>query len=210
VPFRAFDLSGVLPLDEISHSVDSFPPFDRLGASDFRFTFDGLLTASNADGLSAAQRSYVQLFRTGIVEAVASSIVRGASNDMIILPDIEAKIVKSIRIYTASLRRFGVEPPFAVAVSLVKVKGLRFLQQHMDGAFLEDMPRATLDRDHLDFVEVVLDAAPQSYQECATQIRATLDHMANAAGLPASRHFDVDGNYTLLRDAPPSAAIYRR
>ena len=73
VPFSAFELSSALPLEEISRSVNSFPPFDRTSASDFRFTFDGLLTASNAEGPSKPQRSYVQLFRNGIVEAVASS-----------------------------------------------------------------------------------------------------------------------------------------
>lgn len=48
VPFSAFELSGALPLEEISRDVHSFSPFGRTDASDFRFTFDGLLTASNA------------------------------------------------------------------------------------------------------------------------------------------------------------------
>lgn len=108
VPFSAFDLGAVLPLEEISRNVDSFPPFDSRGASDFRFTFDGLLTASNADGLAKPQRAYVQLFRTGMIEAVASNLARGTGNDMIVLPDIEAKIVKSTCIYAASLQRFEV------------------------------------------------------------------------------------------------------
>lgn len=126
---------------------------------------------------------------------------------MILLPDIEAKIVKSARLYATSLRRFGVEPPFVVAVSLLNVIGLKFLQQHQGGSLMEDMPRAVLDRDPLHFVEAVFETVPLSYRECARQLRATLDHMANAAGLPASRHFDAAGNYTLLRDALPNAAI---
>ena len=124
---------------------------------------------------------------------------------MIVLPDIEAKIVKSTCTYAASLQRFGVEPPFAIAVSLANVKGLKFLQQSADGSFLEAMPRATLDRDEFHFVEAVLETVPAGYRDCARQLRATFDHMANAAGLPASRHFEADGTYTLLRDPAPKA-----
>jgi hypothetical protein len=168
--------------------------------ADFRFTFDGLLTGSNLSGLSDTQRSSVQVFRTGIVEAVASNL---ANRGTIILPKIETSIVQKARTYAASLQRFGVEPPFAVAVSLVGVKGLTLLQDYLDSAFMEDVPRAILARDQLDFVEVLFETVPQGSQDCARQLRATLDHMANAAGLPASCHFDEDGNYTLLRDAPP-------
>lgn len=204
VPFSALDLSGTLPLEEVSRNVHSFPPFDLPRASGFKFTFDGLLTVSNADRISKPQRSYVQVSRAGIVEAVASSLVRGVNNDMIVLPIIETKVVKSARTYTASLQSFGIEPPFAVAVTLVNVKGFRFLQEYMEDSFMEDIPRAMLDRDEFHFVEAVFETVPVGYQDCASQLRATLDHMANAAGLPTSKHFDSNGNYTLLRDPPPS------
>lgn len=207
VPFSAFELNGALPLEEISRNVHSFPPVGRTSASDFRFTFDGLLTASNAEGLSSPQRSYVQLFRNGIVEAVDSSLVHSTKRDMIVLPAIEVKVVKSAKLYASSLQKYGVEPPFVVAASLLNVKGLKFVQQHQNGSFMEDMPRAILDRDQFHFVEAVFETVPPSHQECGRQLRATLDHMANAAGLPASQHFDVAGNYTLLHDAPPNAVI---
>ena len=204
IPFSAFDLSRTLSLEEVSRGVHSFPPFGRERTSDFKFTFDGLLTVSNAEGIAKPQRAYVQVFRTGIVEAVASSFVHGAKGT-IVLANIEFGIVKSVCTYARSLQSLGVDPPFAVAVTLANVKGFQFLQQQMAGSFMEDMPGGLLDRDQCHFVDAVFETVPAGYQECARQLRATLDHMANAAGLPASRHFDENGNYTLLRDPPPRA-----
>jgi hypothetical protein len=205
IPFRAFDLEAMLPLEEVSRYIDRFPPLNRMSANDHRFTLDGLLTASNAKGLSEPQRAYVQVFRNGIVEAVASSLVRGPGKDMIMLPTIEISVVQNSRLYAHSLQSFGIEPPFAVAVTLTNVRGINLLQRDNERGFMEDIPRAVLDRDELHFVETVFEAVPQSHRDCATRLRATLDHMANAAGLPASQHFDADGTYKLLRDPMPRA-----
>ena len=107
---------------------------------------------------------------------------------MIILPWLQNDIVQYSREYAKALQSFGVEPPFAVGVSLTNVKGCNFLQEYMEGAFLEHIPAAIIDRDELHFVEGVFENVPLNDQDCATQLRATLDHMANAAGLPASQY----------------------
>lgn len=73
VPFAAFDFGQSFSLDEVSVHPEKFAPIGGT-ARDFQITFDGFLTASTAGGLSAPQRAYVQVFRTGAVEAVASSL----------------------------------------------------------------------------------------------------------------------------------------
>jgi hypothetical protein len=111
VPFTAFDFGSLLSLDKVAAQPHLFVPIGSTSAQDYQITFDGLITASNAEGLSRPQRAYVQIFRSGAVEALASSLSRG--EEKLILPHIEAMIVKYSRSYVAALQTLGVEPPFA-------------------------------------------------------------------------------------------------
>ena len=200
VPFSAFDLGNVLPLGDISKSLDRFPPIGSNSVRGYKFTLDGLLTASNIEGLLKPQRAYVQVFGTGAVEAVVSSLALGSNHDLLVLPRIEKQIVQYARTYAASLRKFGTEPPVAILVSLLNVKGMRLLLHGIETVTVpEDVPGEVLDRDQFHFVESILESVPQNDQECGRQLRATLDHMANAAGHPSSLNFDTDGTYTLPR-----------
>ena len=75
---------------------------------------------------------------------------------------------------------------------------MRMLQDFTPaGAFNVDMPSMDLAADQFHFVESVLETIPADDNSAAQRLRATLDHLANAAGLPASRNFDQAGNYTL-------------
>jgi hypothetical protein len=132
------------------------------------------------------------------VEGVASSLARGRGSNLLVLPLIEQQIVRSVRAYATSLNLFGTEPPMAILVSLLNVKGMRFLQRGIENTIPEDVPGEVLDRDQFHFVESVFETVPANDRRCAEQLRATLNHMANAAGLPSSPHFDAGGNYTLL------------
>jgi hypothetical protein len=73
MPFAAFDFGQSLSLDQVSEHPERFAPIKGT-ARHRQVTFDGFLTASTAGDLSEPQRAYVQVFRTGIVEAVTSSI----------------------------------------------------------------------------------------------------------------------------------------
>jgi len=191
VPFAAFDFGNSLSLDKVAAQPHLFVPIESTSAQDYQITFDGLITASNAEGLSKSQRAYVQVFRSGAVEAVASL---SSGDQRLILPHIEAMVVKYSRSYAVSLQRFGVEPPFAVLASLVDVKGKQLLQG------VPNDPRfrsAVLNNDQYHFIETIFENIPSDANDAAKQLRATLDHFANAAGLPSSPYFDESGNYHL-------------
>lgn len=189
VPFAAFDFGQSLSLDKVAAQSHLFVPIGSMAAQDYQITFDGLITASNAEGLSKAQRAYVQVFRSGVVEAVASSLSR---EEGLILPHIEAMVVKCSRSYATSLQMFGAEPPFAILASLVDVKGKRLLQGvPSDPRFASAM----LNHDQYHFVETIFENVPVDNNDAAKRLRATLDHLANAAGLPSSPHFDENGDY---------------
>jgi hypothetical protein len=137
VPFVAFDFGQSLSFKEVLAQRNEFAP---IGGStrDYQITFDGFIAGSNGEGLSKPQRAYVQVFRSGIVEAVTASLSRGQESKWLILPHIEAVIIKYARVYAASLQRLGMEPPFAVMASLMNVKGNRLFQDFLDRSFPED------------------------------------------------------------------------
>jgi hypothetical protein len=180
---------------QISNHPEYFQPIGGR-VRDSRIDFRGLLNGSNAEGLAEAQRAYVMVFRSGVLEAVVSSLALGHEGRYLELPKLEATIVEHSRAYAQSLQDSGVPAPFAVCVSLIDVEDRELLPAGMvRGAFPEDLPSARIDQDRLDFAPCILDSVPDSDQESATHLRPILDHLANAAGLPSSASFDAAGNY---------------
>jgi hypothetical protein len=138
-------------------------------------------------------RAYVQVFRTGAIEAVASPVVHG--QDCINAQTLDGMIVKSTRIYAALLHDCGAEPPMAVMVSLIGVKD-RVLVPGFPSLFF-DSEQAVIDRDQFHCAEVILEEVPSGDPDCAKKLRQTLDQLANAAGRSSSASFDLSGNFTL-------------
>jgi hypothetical protein len=197
VPFAAIDGRPAAVFNEISRNPHRFPPLGCDRAEGCRIGHTGMLIGSNASGLSKPQRAYVKVFRSTAIESVASSLARGQDHNFLVLPSIQAKIIKYTSWYTRSLNSFGVAPPTAIFASLVHVQGMRLLQDDMERSFFEDLPVATLGDDAVEFDEVTLEATPSSYAECAKTLMPMLNHMAHAAGLPSPPYFDEHGNYTL-------------
>jgi hypothetical protein len=198
VPFSAFNFGSTFPLHEVARDPDKFPTLLDSHARRHQITFDGLTVTSNADAPPTPQRAYTQVFRMGAVEAVGSSLARGQDSRWLILPHLEAIIIRYAKVYMQALHRFGVEPPIAILASLLNVGGLRFVQDFIPrGALTEDMPSTLLTRRQFHFVESIFDQVPFDDKTTAKGLRLTLDHLANAAGLPTSPYFDAAGNYTL-------------
>jgi hypothetical protein len=168
----------------------------RGSVRDSRIDFDGLLTGSNNNGLKEPQRAYVMVLRSGVLEAVCSSLARGTDGRFLILPKIEATIVESARRYIHALNLCGIQPPFVLCVSLLDVEGRELLHGPMvNNAFPEDLPSATLTRDRLSFGECVFDSVPAHDAQSAILLRPILDHLANSAGLPSAVSFNAVGDY---------------
>jgi len=187
VPFSHFDMRPRFSLTEVDHSL--FAPIGTQQAADWRVNFDGFLTLSNPN--QGGHRAYVQVFRTGAVEAVASSLAR--SDGGIHIGQICHDIVDYTRRFTVDLEQCGVEPPLTVMVSLLGVRG-RLLAPEFS---VWDQPGQVADRDELHLTEAVLEEIHNSNPLCAKALRPMLDHLANAAGLIASPFFGQDGNYAL-------------
>ncbi len=161
-----------------------------------QITFDGLLTTPNLDPSPRPKWGYVQVFWSGAVEAVTTTVA--GSNGWMTLPEIQAGIIHSAHRYAHALHSFGIEPPIAVLVSLLNVKGTRLLQDFSpSGVFRQDLPSVALAEDQFHFVETIFEVIPSDHKACARQLRPTLNHFANAAGLATSPHFNHAGDYML-------------
>jgi hypothetical protein len=108
VPFSAFGGAVSFPLRDVVRVPNKFPPLQNRAAKNFQITFDGLLTSSNAEAPPAPQRAYTLVMRTGIVEAVASSLARGRDHTWLAINTIESMIVQYATLYANALQEFGV------------------------------------------------------------------------------------------------------
>jgi len=191
VPFSHFDLR---PTRSVMEAVNpqSFPPLGMRSPSISRINFDGLLYLSNADTREPGQRAYVQVFRSGAVEAVTSSIAR--SDHSIDILSLTGYLVQYTTHYTIGLQQYGVELPFAVMASVIGVKGRRILTG-VDS--YHGIAGELADRDQLHLPEVILETVPTQREESAMLLRPILDQLANAAGIPLSPAFQ-NGRYVLL------------
>lgn len=197
VPVESLDIQQSLTFSDIAANPDRFPPIAAARPRDWKVDFDGLLTGSNADGLSKPQRAYTHIFRSGVVETVASSLARGREHNFLMLPQIQAMLIKYVAVYMRSLNSCGIKPPALICASLAGVENMRLLTDFISTSLPEDIPGPRLDRAEYNFAETFLDAVPVGIVDCAKRLKPTLDHLANAAGLTVSPYFDADGNYTL-------------
>lgn len=201
IPLSAFNSRRQLPLGPRDNLYIAFPPIGSLYASDFRINVDGLLTVSGAPGPEKPWRGYLQLFHSGIVETVNSSMLRGAGTPespfLLTALWTEAAIVKYSHIYLSSLGSIGFAPPFVVLVSLIGVKSV--LYSFATSGLFED-EAGVLDRDQIHFSEIVIDEVPDDRYEFAKQLRPLLNETANAAGRSATPSFDQSGKFTFKVD----------
>jgi hypothetical protein len=202
VPFSAFDSQLPLPLDPRDNLYLRFQPILTTHPSDFRINLDGLLTLSNVPQNAQQYRSYVQVFYSGIVEAVASSFAHGEGTPespfQLTALRTEAAIVKFSHLYLKALLAIGFAPPFTVFVSLIGVKGVPYSFAMGNVPFEDDA--GTLDRDQLHFSEVIIEDVPDNRYDYAKQLRPLLDQTANAAGRATTPSFDESGTFHLRVD----------
>jgi hypothetical protein len=196
IPFSSFHARLPLPLGRDVHWYDWFPPLGSPHPQHCRINVDGFLALSNAEVNAKAQRAYAQVFHSGVVEGVASSLLRGDGTQRnphrITAITIESCIVSYSYKYLQALLALGAVTPFAVLVSLIGVD--RIAYSFDIGGFEET---GTFDRDQLHFSEVIVESVSDDPYEYARLLRPLLDDIANAAGRAASPNFNHTGRFTL-------------
>jgi hypothetical protein len=143
------------------------------GGWDTRFNFDGLLT------FSSRLNNYVQLFRSGAMEAVDTTLLEPYEPypNFVSTSEFEKRVTSAVLRYIEFLKKLGLVPPVFVMVTLLGVKGFKATTG----------PRTfsahSIDRDTLILPDVMI----ESYESSVGPIlKPIFDTVAQSAGLSES------------------------
>ena len=106
---------------------------------------------------------------------------------------LDDKLIHQTKRILNDLAGVGVEPPYALLVSLIGVTGARINFTRNVGDDWIDNLGGTLDRDQYHFDEAIFETIPSEAEIAG--IRPILDQMANAGGRATSPIFDAQGRY---------------
>ena len=190
-PLASFGLSEPIDLGRAYDLQESLRPIASKGYSP-RINFEGFVNFSmGSDGLG---RSYIQVFRKGIIEAVKVGILVD-DKDIRFLPSLEFDkwIFEVLPGYLKALRELNVPAPITMMLSLQGARGA-YLATHVNWRI---DPPPPFDRAVLELSEVVIEqyGTLEDYQRT---VRPAFDALWNAAGFFASKHFDADGRWVGL------------
>lgn len=162
-----------------------FPP---MGTSswDRRLNFNGLLLFNSR----STSRSYTQLYRNGIIEAVRAGLLGGEYEGERTIPSIafEKEVIEYVPRCLYALQKIGVNTPIAVALTLTNTRDLRMVTR--GGPFVE--VGEPVHEDTLMLPEAIV----QDFSIPAPQIlKSALDLVWNACGYAYSLNFDGEGNW---------------
>ncbi len=187
IPINSFNPAQSYNINEIASNPREMPPINSHGWNS-RYNLDGFLTYSEVE--SGKAYSYVQLFRSGIIEAVEGLILNFRSKELII-PSVafEEKLIKSLEVYLPLLKKLNVELPIFVFLDLFGVKGY---SMGIDTWKYEIGEVHTIDRDALLLPEIIV----ESYEVRADKLlRPCFDSIWNACGLARSLYYHEKGEW---------------
>jgi len=188
IPIVSFNPAQSYDIDKVfSSHFGKMSPISGLGGLDRRYNLEGFLTYSG--GGEERSRSYVQLFKNGIIEAVDGSLLKPRDGNLLIPGFVyERELIKSLTNYLFILKTTNVELPFFIFLTLLGVKGYSMADNRW-GA-LRRIGDYIIDRDVLFLPEAVI----ESYDvEAKDVLRPCFDSIWNACGFPRSLNYDDTG-----------------
>lgn len=154
------------------------------GIDSWRYNLDGLLThVEERDGLAM---SYVQVFRSGTIEAADSYCVSGRMGHEQVIPSsaFENKLVSVMPALFESLKFMNLDPPIVLMMSLIGVRGMQMGLEHGLSRPIDD--------DVLLLPEQLMESYPS---DAGPVMKPLIDMVWNACGLEKSPNFDIEGKY---------------
>jgi hypothetical protein len=189
VPISLFGRRELYDLQELYDRRADIVPIGGAMGSEYngRYNFDGILSfcPSQDDG---AARSYTQVFRNGVVEAVDADLIQRGAHEKGISRAYEDDVLSALRVALRVQKMIGVEPPLTVMLGLLGVAGYRIVGWLDAG---RDLRYGPIDRDYLLSDGVIIE---EYGVHIDTIMRPVLDAVANTAGWPRSLSYDKEGN----------------
>lgn len=190
IPYNSFDPTKRYEFDTIlqNQSVSLAPIYSS--AYDYRYNFDGYLsyTSMRNENLS---RSYLQIFRSGIIESVDTSMLTPWEAGKLFIPSgiFEQKLIDATERYIKILQQLGVEPPIVIMVSLLGVSGYTMA---VDRGRFWPMDEHPIDRDML----LLPDVSSDTFGFDVSQIlRPVFNTLWNATGWSKSINYNKEGKW---------------
>jgi len=173
----------LLPISIIANTTDE--DLDEVlysNPTDFlpRYNFDGVVCDLQSLQPGAG---YVQLFRTGVIEAADTGVFINGHIDLVKLGQ---GLNRAVHRFLQLLRRLGVEPPIFLMLSLMGVASYEFA--HVPYSYLS--MRRPVDRENLVIPEVMVESLEQDLTAVQRCMRPLLDSVWNAGGLRRSLDYD--------------------
>ncbi len=201
VPFVSLEMNT--KFDIVQSDCHFYPCKENEGLKQNRLNFDGKLFSKYRFDLFGTE-CYVQVFHNGILEYVIADILPFKLKS-ICMSNHEKSLVEKIPEWFTHLKNLGVQPPFAIMLSLLGVKDYRSCHLDCD----EDLITKTLspysidpdglshssysiDRDVLMVPEVLL----QTHEDDITEIlKPAFYTIWNAVNIPRSPNYDSSGSW---------------
>lgn len=169
-------------------SLDGIEPMcaNRLGCYAPRINFEGKAWIGGEP-----TSAYMQIYRSGVIEAVCMGVLGSAQNPGII-PSLfyEETIVSYLPHCFEIMKKLGCSPPVLVGISLVGVKGSRLSVDKLTEIYTGGT--RAIDRDVLMLPEIIVEDLSASV---APLLKPVLDLVWNACGFRSSPYFDSSGNW---------------
>ncbi len=188
VPLSSFNRGLQLDVAQRANELSNLVQPIYRSWSNRRFNFDGFVTGSSRD--DSFFGGYVQIFRTGVIEAVDSQMIRDQTESRHLpLIDIEMKLITSLEKYFELLSSMNVSPPILLLLSLLGVKGYQVPSRN---DFFFDRSATPIERDTLILPDVPVEDLSQ---DSGRLLRPLFDVLWQSVGYEACPHYDDDGNY---------------
>lgn len=185
VPLDAFDATSRYDLSQVdSNQTNKLWPLDA-SSLNRRFNFDGILNFAQQDGVAD---SFVQLFRSGIVEAVTdySLAYEQDGKKLLRLTHCESELIKALPNYVHFQRTLGIDAPVVAMISLLGVKGYSARSNPYSFSF----ESRSVDRDALIVPEVMIEG---DNFDAGALLRPLFDTLWNACGQSCCPNYDENG-----------------
>lgn len=189
LPVSTFDSRASVDLSTVSLPHDKLQPIYARSWSQ-RYNFDGYLSYSELS--EGEPYTYLQLFRTGGIEAVEAHIMTDhrRKNPSIPGEDYEKELLYSLTRFLSLQKQMGVEPPLVVMLSILGVVG--YVMDVGDRWFVQRVKSQPIDRDDLLLPETIV----ESFEEDPAHImKPIFDAVWNAAGWSHSMNYNEEGQW---------------
>lgn len=187
IPLESFNLENSFGLNKLQEVLPKMVPM-RVSSWNQKINLEGLLSYS--EGQNNKSHSYVQLYRSGIIEAV-EGLTLSKDQEQKVLPSkgYEGMLIKALNQYMGILKDLKINPPVVIFLTLLSVNGYRITSSDL---FFDSDENNLINKDVLNLPETLV----ENYDISSTSIlRPMFDLVWNACGFEKSLNFNDDGEW---------------